>query len=124
MDEAREFDADHDEAKVSEPEDEYIQKNDDGSTTILFKYPVQPKDPKKDLIREIILKRPLVGDLESSDIAEGDVKKTIVIISSLSGLPSGVIRRIDLEDFKRVSGFLEESLGGGGKKKSPATGEE
>jgi len=116
----REFDADHEKA---DPKDEYIQRNeDDGSTTILFQYPVVLREKGKDPITEITLKRPVVGDIEVSDAAKGEVKQTIMIIASLSGLPAAVIRRIDMEDFKRISDFLAETLGGEGKK-SQRTGE-
>ncbi len=122
--EPREFEADEEDAKAEEEGDSHVQKNDDGSTTILFDHPLVLKDKSKDPITEITLKRPTVGDLESSDVAKGDVKKTLLIISSLSGLSPAILRRIDLEDFKRISTFINKALGGTDEKKSPATGEE
>ena len=122
----REFAADDEdsEEKKKKTADDYIQLHDDGSATILFDVPVKHG---AEFINEITLKQPLVGDLEASDRAKGDVQKMILITASLAEVPPTVIRRIAMKDFTRVSKFLETVLGGDEDEKknpSPATSEE
>ena len=105
---------------MNENSNPYVQENEDGSTTILLRYPIERKDGSS--LSEITLKPATVGDLEASDAAKGDVQKTVMIVASLSSVPVALIRKISMRDFRNISQQLEKELGE--EKKSLATGEQ
>ena len=114
----RDFQEDSEDEK--DPSEKWIQRNDDGSVTVLLEYPVK-RGKDGDEVSEVTLRRMIVADLEASDKAEGDVKKTLMIVSSLTDLPTALLRRIDMDDFERISSVLNKDKK---RKKSQATGEE
>lgn len=92
-------------------EDEKVQLNDDGSTTVALDYPIEfKKGSEVQEIASVTIKRPTVGDLEASDRAQGDVGKTTVLIAAISGIPVGAVRKLDVADYKRlddvVTGYI------------------
>ena len=103
---------------------QYIQKNDDGSTTVILQYAVERSNNKGDLT-EITMNRLRVCDIEASDSAKGDIAGTILIVSSLSNVPAALIRKMDMVDYNRVAGILMAEHGSDDpEKKSQATGGE
>ncbi len=107
-------------AKYDPKTDPRVKYSDDGkSATIELDVAVSrgPKDPE---LMEVTVRRPTVGDLEAADLAKGNVGGSVLVVASITGLPAKVIRGMDADDFKRVSGVVE-GFGGGN---DPATGAE
>ena len=73
------------------------------TTTIELDHTIELKNRT---ITELELHEPTMGDMEATDLAEGDVGKSIHLIARLSGLSAGVIRKMRPGDFGKCSAFL------------------
>lgn len=62
-------------------------------------------------VKELRLRRPKVRDLELIDGIEGDMKKSITLISNLSEVSPDEIRALDASDFQKAAELVEDFLG-------------
>lgn len=90
---------------VAEP-----QKQDDGSYLVQLEYPLDRE--KQGPLTEVRVRRPTVGDLEAMDRVDRPVEKTVTLVASLSGLPMGLVRRLDAQDFKSLGKIVESFVEG------------
>lgn len=97
--------------------DSYVQKNDDGTITVLLEYPIPSKMKDKDPTSEITLRRPKGNDLMASDLVDGEQRKNLAVIASMAGKPLKIFGDMDSVDLERLSNVAMEL-----RKKSPKTG--
>ncbi len=69
------------------------------TTTIALKYPITLDGNE---VREVSLRRPLVGDILKLDAVKSDTKRELTLISVLSGLPSSALEMIDMGDWGKI----------------------
>lgn len=87
-----------------------IKRNDDGSVTVFFDRPVARKNGE--MIGELTLRRPTGGDMEVFDKVPGDVAGSLSFVAALSGLPRGLVKRIDMADLRLVNAVVDEMTEG------------
>lgn len=87
----------------------FRQLNDDGSVTVFLRYPVVHHD--KEITQLTLRSMVTVADLESMDNAKGEVKKTIALISELSGVSVAAIRKLASIDYAEIQGVVSEIMG-------------
>ncbi len=106
-----------DETEGTDKGSDWVQKNDDGTTTIILQYPIKGKTQT---FGEIRLKRPTAADLEAGDSHKGDMRKMLAAIVSMSDprFPIAVLRQVDLVDLNRIGAYFEEVTQGDDEKKS------
>lgn len=102
------FDKDRDEDEGAVKRD-WATVVDDGSVVVTLQRPIVQKGGD---VGTLTLRRPTAGDLESSDKGSGNVAGTNLLIASLSGLPVGVVRRLDVVDFRRCNEIITEWIEG------------
>ena len=78
------------------------------NTTVQLTYPVQHGG--QDITR-ITLRRPRVRDIERLDKLTGDTRRSVTLLSDLSGQPPEAIREIDAGDFKKLGEVVQDFLG-------------
>ncbi|RMG58794.1 MAG: phage tail assembly protein [Gammaproteobacteria bacterium] len=90
--------------------------SDNAIKTIRLKYPITANG---EVIDTLELPRPRVKHLKALDEAEGDVDKSVRLISALAAIPPSAVEEMDGEDFAAVSeavaGFFGGVLPTGGK---------
>lgn len=78
------------------------------SVEIKLEYPIDDGGQK---VEKLTIRRPTVLDLMVMDGVEGNIAKTVRMISQLCDLPIEVIQTLDVSDYNKASdkvvGFLE-----------------
>jgi Phage tail assembly chaperone proteins, E, or 41 or 14 len=72
---------------------------------------------RSEVVSEIILRKPLAGDLRVMDAEKGDTGKVLALLVRISGLDMAVIDRLDLEDFSALAEMVSVFM-----QRGPATG--
>lgn len=65
--------------------------------------PDEPIDVNGEIYTELMFERCNAGHLAETDLATGSVAKSIALYAAMAGVPVGVIRRMDVDDFARVA---------------------
>lgn len=63
-----------------------------------------------DVISELTLREPTLGDLKKMDREAGQIGKMVALIASISGHPPSAIERIKASDLEAVTDALEKSM--------------
>lgn len=90
--------------------------------TIELKYPIEVtrKNGDVDLIEQIEMRRPMLGDMENAQKFDGQITQSMALISFLSGVQMSTLRKqMDGFDFFQCDDLVQEMVRG----KSQRTGE-
>lgn len=88
---------------------ERIKKEEDGSLVVALEFPL--KGAKGD-VKEIRLRgNPTVADLEAMDKAKGDVEKSRLLVSDLSGVSSSLLSTMRVPDYVVVMEAVAKIMG-------------
>ncbi len=88
-------------------DDEGVRDNGDGTYSVDLEYPI-PHGEKGEL-RSLTVRRLKAADMEAVAKAD-DAMKTIVLLASVSGQPTGVIRKLDMADVDRLDALIQTLL--------------
>jgi hypothetical protein len=99
-------------------EDPRVKYSDDGrSATVELDQAVPTgKDGKGEPVMEVTVRKPSIGDMEAGDKSDGNVGSSVLIMASVTGLPAATIRKMDFDDFQRLSNVVESFGGGKGQR--------
>lgn len=94
-----------------------VKHNDDGSVTVTLKHPVEHSNRTIESVT--IRGECTVADLEAMDGGDGDVEKTVMMLSQLSskhvgepGLPLGALRKLRTADYLLLAREVGRIIGG------------
>lgn len=105
-----------------------VKHNDDGSVTVALKYPIEHGER---VISAVTIRGECtVTDLESMDDGDGDIDKTVRMLSQLSsksigepGLPVSVLKKMRTADYLLLAREVGRIIGGDDEgNESPQTG--
>ena len=82
--------------------------SNDLSVTIALQVPIVHGD---DVLTELTLVEPSVGDLISLDDATGDIQRSMLTIVACTGLPPSVIKQIKLRDLQTIGEAAQKMMG-------------
>jgi len=76
--------------------------------TIKLRVPVRHGD---EVIHELELEEPTFDEMSKVDRVQGDMEKSIYLISAVTGLPPSVIKQLRARDIRRVNEEVEKFMG-------------
>lgn len=96
-----------------------IEDNGDGTYTVRLTKPITVGlGDKKREITELTSHVPTVADMKSSDGAEGEVAKSVALVSAIFDVSRGAVERLHTYDYFALSAVVGAALG----KRPAATG--
>jgi Phage tail assembly chaperone proteins, E, or 41 or 14 len=95
--------------------DAEVSKRADGDIVVPLRKPILHGD---EVITEIILREPSLGDLMALDDAKGDMSEVLWTIVACTGLPPSVVKQLKARDVAKVG----EAAGGLMGEDAPPTG--
>lgn len=95
--------------KKTELNEDMLSRNDDGTVTVILKYPVTTKKSK---ITEVTVRRPKGRHLKVMDNTDGDVDGTLLLAAQLTDQRVKVIGDLDAYDLGQVNFVIEEMMSG------------
>jgi hypothetical protein len=109
--------------KKRDPEinEDRAQRNDDGTVTVLLKYPVVLK---KGTVDEVTIKRPKGKNLTVMDDETGAVSGSLLLVAGLTGQPMKVAKELDAYDLTQINLVIEEMMSGNSPESEDGGGEQ